>query len=284
MARKPTLLNLDLIKAMIVRREFIGTRYTELQMAGEPTIHPQLADAIMLLRSAHVKVGLSTHGLNMHKVEVRRALLALDALTISVDSVNPEVYAKMRTPGRLEDLVHNIRLLMTDVLKLKQLNSRVPLIDLQVVKSPIIQGSGNLQALQKFVYDNGWDQLVRCRSVDDSFMEMDGRMPIGSFPRPEAWTKHGKPCERPFNRVSINQDGDVVSCCFIFDPKKDSVNYYGNLHHQDLRTIWQGPRAVAMRETWENRALRDECTKCYQFSEHDVHQDIIREISAAQYR
>lgn len=271
--RKPGLLPLAMLEEMCERQEFTNTRYIELQMAGEPTIHPKLSEIIDILHGQKVMVGLSTHGLTLHKPKILAALLKLDALTISLDSVDPVVYAGMRTPGKLEDLVKNVDLL----LNARGCYSTQPLIDLQLVKSPLIKGSGHLEAAEEFARARGWLSRagVRLRVVDDSFMEMDGRMPIGSMARPAV------ACERPFNRVSITQDGDVVSCCFIFSPNRKDVTWYGNLAEQTLRDIWNGSRCAEMRRQHIKRQLTGECLKCYQWSGHDVHSDIVSTILSA---
>lgn len=100
MQRKPRLMPFNLIQKMHTRGEFSQTTFIELQMAGEPTINPELHKIIRYLKDeAHLLVGLSTHGLSLRKPAVMHALLCLDTVTISVDSVDPAVYHRMRFPA-----------------------------------------------------------------------------------------------------------------------------------------------------------------------------------------
>ena len=46
MLRHPGLLDLDLLRKMYYRGDFRGSYYVELQMAGEPTMHPNLEPVI----------------------------------------------------------------------------------------------------------------------------------------------------------------------------------------------------------------------------------------------
>src|SRR5205814_10486397 len=62
MGRQPGLLDVKLLELMHERGDFGGSYYVELQMAGEPTLHPDLYNIIMFLKyKVGVMVGLSTH-------------------------------------------------------------------------------------------------------------------------------------------------------------------------------------------------------------------------------
>src|ERR1700684_1492865 len=78
LGRQPGLVDMKLLRLMKERGDFGGSTYIELQMAGEPTLHPQLDDVISyLMFDVGVLVGLSTHGLNMTE-KIIPALLKLD--------------------------------------------------------------------------------------------------------------------------------------------------------------------------------------------------------------
>lgn len=265
--KKPTLFSYPLLETMIERGDFDGTTYCELQMAGEPTIHPQLHQIIYRLTQIGVKVGLSTHGHNLHKEHVQTALLDLDALTISVDSADPEVYARMRVPKTLKDLVENINLFCTRYERRKRAGNKVPFVELQLVRTPREPNSGDLAALQRLIDHYRWP--FNTRITDDCFTEMQGLVQVGHYvPRPQA------PCLNPFLSVNISQDGDVVSCCYIFDRDTASINYYGSLKEQTLREIWEGPRASAMRHSQTTGKLENQCQKCYYRSPVLIHHGI----------
>lgn len=277
MQRPAKLLEDTLVREMHERGEFANTSFLELQMAGEPTIHPRLYDFINYLRVVvGVGVGLSTHGLNMRKPGVLTALLRLNALTISVDSLDPEVYHQMRHPAQLPTLLDNLDFFFW---ALEQCYGACSLqVDLQLVRSPLIKGSGDLAALQELITRKGWP--ARARVTDDSFMEMQGKMPVGSMPRP----KGGHVCLNPFTSVSVTDAGDVVSCCLAFDARDESsINWYGNLHRQTLEEIWNGPRAEKMRLLHRfsgSGKLAGYCAQCYQWSGAglEIHNDIVRHI------
>jgi radical SAM protein with 4Fe4S-binding SPASM domain len=273
MDRKPGLLSFDLVGKMFERGDFGGTTFIELQQAGEPTIHPRLGEIIQFLKgTVRLMVGLSTHGLNFRKPGVLAAVLELDTVTISIDSTDPVVYHKMRYPAKLEDLFKSLDAFFATMIARRDGGFRVPLVDLQLVKTPLVAGSGDLGALSDVVREKGWDNFVRVRMVEDSFMEADGRMIMGTMPRP----RNGDICINPFSSVSVNEKGDVLSCCQIFDPDKTGVNYYGNLYEESLADIWNGPRVGEMRRQHREGKLSGQCMTCYTWSPTRNHSNIIQ--------
>jgi radical SAM protein with 4Fe4S-binding SPASM domain len=282
MGRKPSLVQPQLFLQMHARGEFANTTYIELQMAGEPTIHPWLHQIIDHLQNdVGLAVGLSTHGLNMRKPGVVDALMALEALTISVDSVDPEIYARMRVPATLDKLVENLGYFFRQRWLIYEEGGgyRPRVIDLQVID--MVGGQAKQAgALAAFAMAKGWLQQpgVRVVNVEDSFAEMDGRAIVGSQRRPNK----GQICWNPFGSVSITATGDVVSCCYIFDPKRNSPNWYGNIYENTLAEIWAGPRVQEMRNAHRRgHPLPGQCSACYDWGSLGIHSRIVKEILQA---
>ena len=264
MHRKPKLFELDLLDKMIKRGDFGGSYFVELQQAGEPTIHPDLKFMIDMLKDqAHVLVGLSTHGLNftkMHKVE---ACLRLDAITISVDSLDEETYHRMRYPAHVYELTAAL-----DHFFEKQHREPFPkLVELQLVEAPQFTSrtQEDKEKLQELIQSKGWRAEVRVTS--DSFIEMQGR---GMVEKPETPF-----CINPWMSVNVGVDGRVTSCCYIFEPDEETVNYYGDLRLQSLKEIWGGKKVKEMRCSQRTGQLKDQCTKCYQTSPTLIHSNIV---------
>lgn len=267
MGRQPGLLQLELLSLMQSRGDFGGSYYVELQMAGEPTLHPQLFQIIRYLKDVvGVMVGLSTHGLNMTSVNIAN-LLMLDALTISVDSTDPVLYHQMRFPAEFPDLLKNLEKFMGAVKARKAANQPIPFIEFQLIVTDMFKGTGDVQTLQNLVNQKFWGNLVSIRTTGDCFVEMQDRGTVKK--------RNDKLCLNPFRSVSIAHNGDVVSCCYIFDPKKETVNYYGNLYEQSLAEIWSGPRVKAMQDMHQFGPLKDQCAKCYLPSPCEIHTQIL---------
>lgn len=270
MMRSPRNLDLGLLRTMIARGDFAGSSYVELQMAGEPTLHPELGTIVDLLhRDAGVLVGLSTHGLCMVKEGVTEALLKLDALTISIDSTNPDTYAKLRYPGTLEKLYANLDYFFKQFSQAQN----TPFTELQLVKTDLAKGTGNIAALQKVAERRGWAPYVTIRTTADCFSEMQGRVAEGTNPR------NTDLCITPYTAVSITADGSVVSCCFIFEPNRSQVNYYGDLNQQSLAEIWSSDRVKEMQRQQKCGELSGQCTKCYLKSPTFIQANIVSRLT-----
>lgn len=280
MVREDQLLKFDLLELMKQRGDFGGSAYVELQMAGEPTLHPKLGEIIHFLKhNVGVMVGLSTHGLLIKKKSgLVQNLLELDALTISVDSLDPDTYHKMRYPAKIEQLLENLEFLFDFIVKreamsrsgyIDPIDTRYPFIELQLIATDMFKGTGDVAALEKLMKEKEWDHFAKVRTTGDCFSEMQGRVAEGSRPR------NASLCINPWTTVSVAQNGDVTSCCFIFEPKKDEVNYYGNLYEQSLEEIWNSDRVQEMRKQHMTSQLSGQCTKCYLKSPYLIHQNII---------
>ena len=272
MVRSADHVDQGLIRAMLARGDFAGTSYTELQLAGEPTLHPQLGEIISLIKGHGILVGASTHGLLIgKKAGVLEALLSLDALTVSCDSVDPETYSKMRYPAQLPQLIAAVDLLV-DALKSLP-SSKRPFVELQLVQlndARGIAGSGNLFDLEVLMRQRGWDEVCTARVQSDCFPEMQKDVvQIGGLKR------NASLCINPWSSVSVAADGSVVSCCYVFEPSMDSPNTYGNLREQSLAEIWDGRRVQAMRESHRTGDLGGQCRACYLKSPTLIHANIV---------
>jgi radical SAM protein with 4Fe4S-binding SPASM domain len=82
-------------------------------------------------------------------------------------------------------------------------------------------------------------------------------------------------CINPYMSVSIACNGDVLSCCYIFEPSQTEANVYGNLNHASLSDIWNGRQANDMRDKTQKGCPEGACTKCYLKSPSRIHMNIL---------
>lgn len=77
-ARRPSgMMQLDLI----FKIDWTDTEYVELQLSGEPTLHPQIESIVNILKSIGLKVGMSTNEAYLSE----KLLESLDSITINND-------------------------------------------------------------------------------------------------------------------------------------------------------------------------------------------------------
>ena len=246
MRREIGFLDPELIKKMIERDEFASSYMVELQMYGEPTLHPKLSYLIDLLHNAGVKVGMSTNAIDMDKHTT--ALRKLDYLTISMDAFTVETYNKIRRPDDPEtfyNMVRGVELFLN--------YSDRPFVDIQCVVLPENKDEIEFVAARYAGIEN---TLVR--TVEECFEGIRDE---------SSQVKTHKLCLNPWLSVSIMWDGITCSCCFAYDKYAGHTSNldftYGNLNEQPLREIWQGSRAESMRARHlSGKNLYERCQTC----------------------
>ena len=249
------MLDSNLIKKMIARHDFAGSYFVELQMYGEPLLHPNLDVIIELIRSTGCKVGMSTNGLLL---ESKMSIIQkLDYLTISIDSAYESEYSFLRPGSKLSKLIADISAVLS-------LEPR-PTVDLQVIN---YWGSENeLPGLIALAQKQGWAD-VTLRAVSDCFAAYQDR----PYPKERV----SQLCLNPWLSVSMQWDGDVVPCCFAAG--KDIV--YGSLNTKSLKDIWQNSPArhqliLNMKENYN--FFNFPCKLCYMRSPALFHQRMLME-------
>jgi len=236
MKRPVGYLKLDLIRRMIKNRDFDNSYYVELQMAGEPLLHPELGKVVAMLKDINLVVGLSTNGILIDKKIDE--LAKVDYITVSVDSVDKETYERLRKGAKYERLHENIKLLLETYSYLR--------VDLQIIEFTGRDVRAETSKLHEMYseYSN-----VVVRTVKDcSISQREGLK-----------AEKDTLCLNPWSSVSIHHDGDVVPCCYDFD--KSYV--YGNLYEDTLKDIWHSDRTKKFRDSHTKRCYIGICKYCY---------------------
>ena len=246
MKRKVGYLDIDLIDIIADQNGFENSYYVELQMYGEPLLHPNLSEIIDKLKK-YVKVGLSTNGLLIESSI--DTILKLDYMTISIDSYN--LYSRYRS-NHLPKFLDDIDLIFS--------YNRHPFIDIQTINFQEKDNVESMRILQKIADSRDWNEYL-IRSVDDCSICFRNDIPAD---RTEL-------CVNPWISVSIQWDGDVVPCCFSYD--KDII--YGNLYEDSLYNIWMSDNVLELRKQHENKSYNSLCNKCYMRSPVLLHMKML---------
>lgn len=86
---------------------------------GETLLHPELSEIIRLLKSKRLRVSLVTNAMALD-TQISKMLLEnqIDAITFSLDCIDPEVFSRYRQGARVELILDNIRRFMGEKKKL----------------------------------------------------------------------------------------------------------------------------------------------------------------------
>ena len=227
---KTPFIDVNLIKKLIKESSFDGSYFVELQMAGEPLLHPELGKIVSMIKETGMKVGLSTNGsLIDKKID---ELKELDYVTISVDSISK--YSDIRVNGKLDVLISNIKLLRSET------NAA---IDLQIIEMG--EWEKEVKATKEIFPD------YNIRTIPDCFLTIQ-QSPLSP-------SVCNKICLNPWLSCSIQSNGNVVPCCFCF---WDDI-IYGNIREASLKDIWNGKQVSLLRDQHERGGYELICRRCY---------------------
>ena len=221
----------------------MGLKLKWLHEMGEPLLYPRIDDAIRLFPEA----SLSTNGLLLTPEIGERILDAgLRRIRICVDSVNPEVYPRLRTGGELEKLIP-----LTQAF-LEQARGRQIRVEIQRMRSrlTIDESAEDFRKLFDIRrYPNARVIEKTCEALDvNEDTDLHGKFYgciQGSF----------------FTWVVIFADGRITHCCY--DAHADQV--IGDLREQSLPEILAGERFRLMHEAFERKDLSalPRCAECF---------------------
>ncbi|GAB6126602.1 radical SAM/SPASM domain-containing protein [Humidesulfovibrio idahonensis] len=206
----------------------LGTPAMLFGTASEHFTHP---DAMEILQYACSKpelldIFLATNAqlLDEEKID---ALLAmrLSRVTVSIDAITPETYAKVRG-GDYPRLVRNLQYLLR---RRKELGQKLPILRVTFVDY-------NLNHHENEAF---WRYWVDQADIVDIQKFMDVRR-IDDLQDCEMKTLN---CAYPWNMLYVRWDGEVFPCCSEFC-KHIPV---GNLNERTLGEIWNGPQLAELR-------------------------------------
>lgn len=233
MTRPQGCMNFELFKKIINECEG-KVDFIYLHFFGEPLLHPRIVDFINYAAGKGMTIALSTNATVLNET-ISRALLnsKLDLLIISIDSINPETYTKIRKGGNLENLLKNIDIFLDMQQRLEAtLNVSLQMIEMSLNKNEIKMFTSRwklregLNLTIKPIY-NYADQV---KNIQD----------LGDFP--ENYTGR-KACVEPWRGFVIGWDGTVVPCCNDFNYKFP----VGNVNVNTLTAIWNSEKMREMR-------------------------------------
>lgn len=244
-----------IIHDMIHRKEFAGSYFVELQLSGEPLMHPQIHHIINIIKSTGVMVGLSTNGSMLGQVGKLEACKALDYITISIDSITNLPGIRPGSPP-FEEWWE------------KTLSKAVPalldagvVIDFQFIELPHYTGE---------LYELG-EMAEKHPLLKQVLKEVTVRtVPDCSMFVAEDYKNEKGVCLNPWLSVTIQCNGNVVPCCFAWG---DDI-VYGNIKNNTLKEIWEGEAVKELRSDHERGWYRPLCNRCYMRSPALLHMEI----------
>jgi len=211
-------------------------RLIETYSFGEPLCNPNLEKMIGIIRRENIaeKINFTTNGLlfTPKRVDALMAVGGVDTIRISLQGLNAKMYEDIcGVKVRFEDFLNNLRYLYEN-----RGNCKIRMKIADVALKEVPDGKKRFEEMFGDIADSLFVehilpiyQDVDYASIDQKILDnaMNGR---GNVKQNEIH----KVCHRPFYRLRVTANGEVMAnCC---DQPHDIR--YGNIYEQGLVEIW----------------------------------------------
>ena len=254
---------------------------------GEAFLHPELyLRMLKAIKAQGADVYTISNGTLLTDDLARRLVEGgLDKLTISLDASTPETYAKVRPPGRLDDVLKGLRALQAWKRRLGRVSPRLDLAFVGMRTNmdefpDAVRLAADLGAWQICLQAMGEYPGLENESVAAHHKEMGRRalaearavarengvrivmQPEDQFEEDRracnaVGDERGlrKDCRDLWDKALVSTTGDVLPCC-------SSPVSMGNLGKADFAAIWRGPAYNALRRQFLGGTVPAMCRHC----------------------
>lgn len=224
MTRKLEFMDYELFKIILEDLNNINLRnggfQIQLHHFGESTFHPELEKFLKLCRHYRIKSMISSNGATLDERISNKIIDNLDVLWFSFDSVDKEIYEKMRKGASFERTVQNI----IDFMKLK--GNKRP----EVILSSLIE-------TDQEVYRDFWKDKGDFKFLFKNYHNWRHEPDIVEFTGIKKEITNN-PCLYLLTSFTVLVNGDVVPCCMDYEGEM----ILGNLRRQTIGEVWYGQR------------------------------------------
>ena len=288
---------IEIFEAMVPYMRY--WKFLSLTGPGESLLNPQLDRILQLIReNSACSIMFTTNGvlINQRLAAIFREF-AVDEISISLDSLNKEVFESLRTNAKLEKAIGAIHLLNEEK---RKSGKDIPRINLtptffkrnihelpSFVDFAVEHGIHVLQASPGQVYRKTWvnesllhfpeltrkvaeETEVKATERGLKFVNNLRMVYLNRGSRIRRWLR-GKEesdfptdpsaCLKPWSSVFIEPDGEVRPCCYLSP-------VLGNIYEESFPEIWNGKAARSLRSGMVSGDLPDLCRDCYEFNRH----------------
>jgi MoaA/NifB/PqqE/SkfB family radical SAM enzyme len=234
-------MNLDTFNRIIDECKEYGTGIRFIRW-GEPFLHPDILEYIKIVKDNKLPLHITTNGLLLDKTILKQLVrLKLDSIIFSMQGLDKEMYEKYRNNKMYDVLVKNIK----NLASYRHFLTKLPFM-----------------AITTTISQNEWKDRSKFIEYWDKYVD-DVKVGITNFSRLDESTGNHIICKEPWQKLSVDWDGNISACCVDYDRllnigkienKKDIYNYWNNSH------ILESYRFLISSGKHDSLSL---CRKCY---------------------
>lgn len=230
---------------------------------GESMLHNRFVDMLAYAREKGVKnIQLTTNATKM-KPEIARAIIdyEVDFVSFSVDTVDPDDYAKVRAGGVLEETLKNIEYFCEYK---KQVGQSKTEVQVSVVRS-----AETAAGVERFIAY--WKPKVDRVRVFEQHTG-DGNFGSVEAAREKYHFEERMPCLKLFDEISIYWNGQAALCCHDWD-RTDEI---GDISKNSIAEVWRNQVYRQMRKNHISHPdkLEKLCKNCDQWQAYYLPQGV----------
>lgn len=262
MQRKRGLMNFAIFKKIIDEIAPLQCSIT-LDVQGEPLLHPQILDMVEYSKKNNCYTSLITNAtLLTSKKSEQLISMGLDRIVFSFDSIDKEIYEKVRIRGNFVNTLKNIETFI-------DLNSQSghPVF---ICMSAVVQEQTKkaIQQYREYFTGKEIDTIYTC-----TLLNMSGYSRTAN--QVDITKKNNKViCRLPWESIVVNWNGDVCPCPVDFEAQW----LVGNVREHSLQELWNNEQFCHFRQLHllgdleATCVVRDLCNKCSALldSEYDM--------------
>jgi pyrroloquinoline quinone biosynthesis protein E len=249
----------------------------KLQGMGEPFLNKELPAIIKQLEKDHFYIEVVSNGTIMNE-EIYEVVTQTRHfnITISFDGADKGTFESIRVGSDFDEIKTNL----TKMIQAKPRYSKISacMVGFEENKDqikPTLELLADLGIdefyLQLVVINFGQDSLdkktvehrIKWKNQTDAFktdLYETARQKGLKMEIADSLFDEQNPCPWPWLGTYIDTEGYVIPCCHVANAE---ICNFGNLNHQDFRTIWYSKEYQRLREQIKNNRIPNFCRSCY---------------------
>jgi MoaA/NifB/PqqE/SkfB family radical SAM enzyme len=286
--------DLDLVRVRAIVEQFPVLDRVVLHGIGEPLLNREIFDIVGFLKTRVAQVLFNSDAIGLTRARAERLVASgLDEYRVSMDAATRATYRRLRGVDRFEQVVANVRRLVTLQRDTDRLAPRVSLwftaSRQNIEELPrFVQLAADLGVTEVYVQRlvfNGLGLATEANALHGKLREQEAARlaeaealaarhgvtmrasglttPLASLEGSRESRRYWAGCQRPWTLAYVTANGNILPCCISPWVARDYDRLIlGNAFTQPFDAVWDGERYQRFRTDFERDTPPDPCRGC----------------------